>query len=104
MPFQKIEPDRVAESVITQIEQLILRGIIRPGERLPSERDLADRLGVSRRLLKFNFGDLHPCTAFSNLTYFCCGRVCLWRICHLGCNNLGLVTIPMISAVKLSKI
>ena len=47
MPFQKIELDRVAESVITQIEQLILRGIIRPGERLPSERDLADRLGVS---------------------------------------------------------
>ena len=52
MPFQKIEPDRVAESVITQIEQLILRGIIRPGERLPSERDLADRLGVSRPSLR----------------------------------------------------
>ena len=34
MPFQKIEPDRVAESVITQIEQLILRGIIRPGEQI----------------------------------------------------------------------
>ncbi|MDB2708267.1 GntR family transcriptional regulator, partial [Amylibacter sp.] len=52
MPFQKIELDRVAESVITQIEQLILRGIIRPGERLPSERDLADRLGVSRPSLR----------------------------------------------------
>lgn len=52
MPFQKIEPDRVAETVITQIEQLILRGIIRPGERLPSERDLADRLGVSRPSLR----------------------------------------------------
>tara|TARA_B110000977_G_scaffold134021_1_gene170653 strand:+ start:3148 stop:3915 length:768 start_codon:yes stop_codon:yes gene_type:complete len=48
LPFLKIEPDRVAVSVITQIEQLILRGIIRPGERLPSERDLANRLGVSR--------------------------------------------------------
>ena len=52
MPYQKIELDRVAESVITQIEQLILRGIIRPGERLPSERDLADRLGVSRPSLR----------------------------------------------------
>ena len=52
MPFQKIELDRVAESVITQIEQLILRGIIRPGERLPSERDLAEKLGVSRPSLR----------------------------------------------------
>jgi len=48
MPFQKIDPDRIADTVVTQIEQLILRGILRPGERLPSERDLAERLGVSR--------------------------------------------------------
>ena len=48
MPFQKISPERVATSVIRQIEQLILRGILRPGERLPSERDLSERLGVSR--------------------------------------------------------
>ncbi|MEZ8007855.1 MAG: FCD domain-containing protein [Amylibacter sp.] len=52
MPFQKIELDRVAVSVIIQIEQLILRGIIRPGERLPSERDLAERMGVSRPSLR----------------------------------------------------
>jgi GntR family transcriptional repressor for pyruvate dehydrogenase complex len=48
MPFQKIRQERVAETVQRQIEQLILRGILRPGERLPSERDLAERLGVSR--------------------------------------------------------
>ncbi len=48
MPFQKIKQERVAQTVQRQIEQLILRGILRPGERLPSERDLADRLGVSR--------------------------------------------------------
>jgi GntR family transcriptional repressor for pyruvate dehydrogenase complex len=52
MPFQKIELDLVAVSVIIQIEQLILRGIIRPGERLPSERDLAERMGVSRPSLR----------------------------------------------------
>ena len=52
MPFQKIELDRVAVNVISQIEQLILRGIIRPGERLPSERDLAERMGVSRPSLR----------------------------------------------------
>lgn len=48
MPFQKIQTERVADTVVRQIEQLILRGILRPGERLPSERDLSDRLGVSR--------------------------------------------------------
>ena len=48
MPFQKIEPERIADTVRHQIERLILRGILRPGERLPSERDMAERLGVSR--------------------------------------------------------
>jgi GntR family transcriptional repressor for pyruvate dehydrogenase complex len=37
---------------VLQIEQLILRGILRGGERLPSERDLAERLGVSRPSLR----------------------------------------------------
>jgi len=48
MPFQKIEQERVARTVQRQIEQLILRGVLRPGERLPSERDMSDKLGVSR--------------------------------------------------------
>jgi len=48
MPFQKINAEKLAHSVMKQIELLILRGILRPGERLPSERDLAERLGVSR--------------------------------------------------------
>ena len=52
MPFQKVQPERLSTSVVRQIEQLILRGVLRPGERLPSERDLADRLGVSRPSLR----------------------------------------------------
>lgn len=52
MPFQKIAPEKVSQSVVFQIEQLILRGILRPAERLPSERNLADRLGVSRPSLR----------------------------------------------------
>lgn len=48
MPFQPIQADKLSASVVSQIEKLILRGILRPGERLPSERDLAERLGVSR--------------------------------------------------------
>jgi GntR family transcriptional repressor for pyruvate dehydrogenase complex len=58
MPFQKIEPEKLSQAVTRQIEELILRGILRPGERLPSERDLAERLGVSRPSLREAIGDL----------------------------------------------
>lgn len=52
MPFQKVHPEKLSSSVVHQIELLILRGILRPGERLPSERELADRMGVSRPSLR----------------------------------------------------
>lgn len=52
MPFRKIDSGKLAHSVVRQIEGLILQGILRPGERLPSERDLAERLGVSRPSLR----------------------------------------------------
>ncbi len=58
MPFQKIQSERLSQSVVRQVEQLILRGILRPGERLPSERDLADRMGVSRPSLREAVADL----------------------------------------------
>ena len=52
MPFEPIQPEKISHSVVRQIEQLILRGILKPGERLPSERELSDRLGVSRPSLR----------------------------------------------------
>jgi len=52
MTFQKIEPERIASAIQRQVESLILRGILRPGERLPSERDLAAQLEVSRPSLR----------------------------------------------------
>lgn len=52
MPFQKIESEKLSQSVVRQIEHLILQGILRPGERLPSERDLAERMAVSRPSLR----------------------------------------------------
>jgi GntR family transcriptional repressor for pyruvate dehydrogenase complex len=36
------------ERVVAQIRDLIERGELRPGDRLPSERKVADRLGISR--------------------------------------------------------
>lgn len=52
MPFEKVTAEKLASSVARQIELLILRGVLRPGERLPAERDLAERLGVSRPSLR----------------------------------------------------
>ncbi|GAA0284605.1 FadR/GntR family transcriptional regulator [Rhodovulum strictum] len=58
MPFQKVHPEKLSGAVVRQIELLILRGILRPGERLPSERDLAERLGVSRPSLREAIAEL----------------------------------------------
>ncbi len=58
MAFQKIEAEKLSSSIVRQIEQLILRGILRPGERLPSERELSERMGVSRPSLREAIADL----------------------------------------------
>ena len=58
MPFQKIDAEKLSQTVVHQIELLILRGILRPGERLPSERELSERLGVSRPSLREAVADL----------------------------------------------
>ncbi|MGG7643322.1 FadR/GntR family transcriptional regulator [Rhodovulum sp. YNF3179] len=58
MPFRQVQSEKLSAAVIRQIEQLILRGILRPGERLPSERELADRMGVSRPSLREALSEL----------------------------------------------
>ncbi len=58
MPFQKVTPEKLSTAVTRQIEKLILRGILRPGERLPAERELAERMGVSRPSLREAVGAL----------------------------------------------
>lgn len=58
MPFEKILPEKLSHGVVRQIEQLILRGILRPGDKLPAERDLAERFAVSRPSLREALGEL----------------------------------------------
>lgn len=58
MPFQPVHQEKLAQGVVRQIELLILRGLLRPGERLPSERELAERMGVSRPSLREAIADL----------------------------------------------
>jgi len=46
--FKPIRPKKLSEEIVEQIKQLISRGDLGPGQRIPSERELATFLGVSR--------------------------------------------------------
>jgi GntR family transcriptional repressor for pyruvate dehydrogenase complex len=50
--FQPITHEPTAQAVVRLIENLILEGVLRPGERLPAERNLAKELNVSRPILR----------------------------------------------------
>src|SRR6202451_4571757 len=49
--FEVIRRNKVYEEVAQQIERLILKKL-RPGDKLPSERELAEMLGVSRSSIR----------------------------------------------------
>jgi GntR family transcriptional repressor for pyruvate dehydrogenase complex len=46
--LEPIRPKKISEEIVNQIKQLISRGELKPGDRIPSERELATMLGVSR--------------------------------------------------------
>ncbi len=58
MPFEPIQQEKLSQGVVRQIEGLILRGILRPGERLPAERELSEKMQVSRPSLREALSDL----------------------------------------------
>ncbi|MFZ5966070.1 MAG: FadR/GntR family transcriptional regulator [Bacillota bacterium] len=46
--FKQIKTKRVYEQIVEQIKELIRHGDLKPGDKLMSERELSDKLGVSR--------------------------------------------------------
>lgn len=46
--FNPVNPGRASEMIVDQIRLLIRSGQLKPGDRLPAERDLGERFGVSR--------------------------------------------------------
>lgn len=50
--FEPIGHESLADAVVAQIEDLIASGILKQGRKLPSERDLAEMLRVSRPKLR----------------------------------------------------
>ncbi len=50
--FSAIVPARAVDEIESQIRSMIANGNLRPGDKLPSERDLAVQLNVSRNTLR----------------------------------------------------
>ena len=53
--FEPIDHGSVVDSVVDRIEELILAGVLKDGVKLPAERELAERLTVSRPKLREAF-------------------------------------------------
>ncbi|AYC31631.1 FCD domain-containing protein [Pseudomonas cavernae] len=52
MSFNQIQPRRLSDDIVARLESMILEGTLKPGERLPAERALAEQFGVSRPSLR----------------------------------------------------
>lgn len=46
--FRPVSVGRISEIIVEQIRELMRQGQLKPGDRLPPERDLCERFGVSR--------------------------------------------------------
>lgn len=46
--FKPIRPKKLSEEIVEQIKSLVTGGQLKPGDRIPSEREMASLLGVSR--------------------------------------------------------
>jgi GntR family transcriptional repressor for pyruvate dehydrogenase complex len=50
--FQPIHVRRTFEEICERIREQLALGVLKPGDKLPRERDLAEQLGVSRNVLR----------------------------------------------------
>jgi len=53
---EPIRTPRLADMIAERLQSLVLEGVLRPGEKLISERELAQKLGVSRPSLREALG------------------------------------------------
>lgn len=50
--FRPVQAVRAYEAIVDQVEEALVRGTLRPGHRLPSERNLMTQFGVSRSTVR----------------------------------------------------
>lgn len=58
MDFGQIVAPTIKELFIERIEGMILSGTLKPGDRLPSERDLAEQMKISKTIVHIGLEDL----------------------------------------------
>jgi len=56
--FKPIRSQRLYRQIVDQIRDLVMRGQLRPGQQLPSEKDLMERFGVGRSTIREAFAVL----------------------------------------------
>lgn len=59
MVFREIVAPTVKELFVQQLEGMILSGELRPGDRLPTERELADEMKISKTVVHEGLRELH---------------------------------------------
>ena len=64
MEFQKISSPSLRDLFIEQLEHLILSGKLQVGEKLPSERQLAEMMQVSRAVVNRKTPQWNLCSRF----------------------------------------
>ncbi len=52
MTFKSVKQNRIAVEIVTQLKGAILSGRFKPGERMPSERELTEQFQVSRVVVR----------------------------------------------------
>jgi GntR family transcriptional repressor for pyruvate dehydrogenase complex len=50
--FNPIRPKRAFDEISNEIKRLIFTGVLKPGDRLPSETELANQFGVGRQTIR----------------------------------------------------
>jgi len=50
--YKLVRTSRLYEQIVQQIEESIVQGVLKPGDQLPAERELAQRFGVSRTAVR----------------------------------------------------
>ncbi len=56
--FRPIQTERIYQKIVEQIRAMLTDGQIGPGDRLPSEREIAEQMGVSRAAVREAFSAL----------------------------------------------
>lgn len=52
MVLEPVKRPRLSNEIVAQLQRLFIDGALNPGDRLPPERELAEKLGVSRNSLR----------------------------------------------------